>query len=120
MIEYDEIKYHVTRRNMIQLDEMGIDAYTVLIDIIEKQKTHIKKGAHYQTHTHDCQGGKGYLAAPGEIDVTDCTCGYDEYEQDGKKIFALMGEPDNETLRKDLGTFDIDTTPDELQRQREE
>jgi len=92
MIEYDEIKYHVTRYNMIQLDGMGIGAYKVLIDIIEKYREHIKRGQQYQTHSHDCQGGKGYLAAPGEIDVTDCTCGYDDYEQEGEKILKLTEE----------------------------
>ena len=31
-----------------------------------------------------------------------------------------LTEGNNEILRKDLGTFDIDTTPEELQRLREE
>lgn len=63
-----------------------------LIDIIEKQREHIKRGRQYQTHKHDCQGGKGYLSAPGEIDVTDCTCGCDEFEQEGEKILKLTEE----------------------------
>ena len=79
-----------------------------LIDIIEKQREIIKRDEKYMVHLSK------------ECFENGCDCVLVELGEDRSKILKLTEEPKNETLRSELGTFGIDTTPDELQRLREE
>jgi len=77
------------------------DYMDILIDIIEKQREAINELLANIELAHP-EEYKQYRELPAVDEAYKLT------------------EGNNEILRKDLGTFDIDTTPEELQRLREE
>jgi len=76
-----------------------------LFDIIEKYRVALEYYGSEESYTLDNRIYAKVLIDRGRI---------------ARNVLKLTEEADNETLRSELGTMDIDTTPEELQRLREE